>query len=153
MMFRATRSQAGTALLEFVLALPLLMLLLLGAVEIGRYAYFAIQVGNAARAGVQYGAQNGVTALDSSGIVSAAKADGNTSIAALNVSPTNYCECWDGSSGSSVSCSTATCPTGSHVVEYVQVTVSGSVDPLFHYPFLPSTLTVSNTATMRIAEQ
>lgn len=151
-MFRATRSQAGTALLEFVLALPLLMLLLLGAVEIGRYAYFAIQVGNAARAGVQYGAQNGVTALDSTGIVNAAKADGNTSIAALNVSPANYCECWNGSSGSAATC-TGTCPSGSHLVEYVQVTVSGSVDPLFHYPFLPSTLTVSNTATMRIAEQ
>lgn len=151
-MFRATRSQAGTALLEFVLALPLLILLLLGSVEIGRYVYFAIQVGNAARAGVQYGAQNGVTALDSAGIVNAVKADGNTSIAALNVSPSNYCSCWNGSSGSSVACS-GSCPGGSHIVEYVQVTVSGSVDPLFHYPFLPSTLTVSNTAAMRIAAQ
>lgn len=152
MMFSATRSQAGTALLEFVLALPLLALLLLGGVEIGRYAYFAIQVGNAARAGVQYGAQNAVTALDTSGIISAAQADGSTSIAALNVTPTNYCSCWNGSSGSAVACS-GSCPAGSHLVEYVQVAVSGSVVPLFHYPFLPSTLTVSNTATMRIAAQ
>lgn len=149
MTYRATRAQAGSALIEFVAALPLLMLLLLGVVEIGRYAYFAIQVGNAARAGVQYGAQNGVTAMDTSGMTSAAKADGNNSISTLSVSPTNYCQCWDGTTGTAVACS-GTCPNGSHLVEYVQVTVSGSVDPLFHYPMLPSTLTVSNTATMRV---
>lgn len=152
MMLRASRAQAGSALIEFVIALPLLMLLLLGVVEIGRYAYFAIQVGNAARAGVQYGAQNGVTALDTAGMISAAKADGNNSIAALNVTPSSSCQCWDGSSGTPVPCS-GSCPAGSHLVEYVQVTVSGTVNPLFHYPMLPSTLNVSNTATMRIAEQ
>ena len=153
MMFRSSHSQAGTALVEFALVLPLLMLLLLGVVEIGRYAYFAIQVGNAARAGAQYGAQNGTTAYDNTGIINAAKADGNNSIAALTVTPSNYCWCWDGSSGTTVNCSTGTCASGSHLVEYVQVTVSGKVDPLFNYPFLPSSLTVSNTATMRIEAQ
>lgn len=151
MMFRATNSQAGTALVEFVVALPLLMLLLLGAVEIGRYAYFAIQVGNAARAGVQYGAQNAVTAMDTSGMINAAQEDGSNSIANLNVSPTNYCSCWNGSAGSAISCSSS-CPAGSNLVEYVQVTVSGSVSPLFNYPMLPSTLNVSNTATMRVEQ-
>lgn len=153
MMFRSTHSQAGTALVEFALVLPLLMLLLLGVVEIGRYAYFAIQVGNAARAGAQYGAQNGTTAYDTTGIVNAAKADGNNSVAGLTVTPSNYCWCWNGSSGSTVSCNSGTCPNGSHLVEYVQVTVSGTVNPLFNYPFLPSSLSVNNTATMRIAQQ
>lgn len=152
MMFRATHAQRGAALVEFALVLPLLMLLLLGGVEIGRYAYFAIQVGNAARAGVQYAAQNPVTALDTNGITSAAQADGATSIASLNVSPTNYCTCWDGTAGTSVSC-TGTCPSGSQQVEYVQVSVSGKISPLFNYPFLPAALTVSNTATMRVEQQ
>ena len=150
-MLRSSRAQAGNALVEFALVMPFLMLLLLGVVEIGRYAYFAIQVGNAARAGVQYGAQNGVTALDTTGITNAVKADGNNAVAALSVTPANYCWCYNGSSGTTVSC-TGTCPSGSHLVEYVQVTVSGAVNPLFNYPFLPSTLTVSNTATMRVQE-
>lgn len=151
MMLRSSRAQAGNALVEFALVMPFLMLLLLGVVEIGRYAYFAIQVGNAARAGVQYGAQNGVTALDTTGITNAVKADGNNAVAALTVTPTNYCWCYNGSSGTTVSC-TGSCPSNSHLVEYVQVTVSGAVNPLFNYPFLPSTLTVSNTATMRVQE-
>ncbi len=151
-MMRTSRSQAGSALIEFVLVLPLLMLLLLGGVEMGRYAYFSILVGNAARAGVQYGAQNGTTALDTSGMTSAVTADGSNSISSLTVTPSNYCECWNGSSSSAVAC-TGTCAAGSHLVGYVKVMVSGTVSPLFDYPFLPSSLTVSNTATMRIAQQ
>jgi Flp pilus assembly protein TadG len=68
-------SQTGQALLEVALMLPFLLLFALGGIEIGRYAYLSILVGNAARAGAAYGAQNGGTSVDSSGICNAASYD------------------------------------------------------------------------------
>ena len=44
------RDERGTAAMEFALLLPVMMLVLLGAIDFGRFAYAAISVGNAARA-------------------------------------------------------------------------------------------------------
>jgi len=41
----------GQAIVEMALALPLLVALLLGVIEIGRYAYLAIVVADASRTG------------------------------------------------------------------------------------------------------
>jgi len=51
------------------------MTLALGVIEIGRYAYIAILVGNAARAGAAYGSQSKQQSNDSNGIADAAKYD------------------------------------------------------------------------------
>ncbi len=59
----------GAALSELVILAPLILLLLIGVVEAGAAGNFAIKIGNAARAGVQYGAQNHVTAADTNGMV------------------------------------------------------------------------------------
>ncbi len=59
-------SEAGTSLVEMALLTPLLALLLMGTIDVGRLAYLSIQVSNGARAGVQYGAQNSSTSLDNS---------------------------------------------------------------------------------------
>src|SRR5450759_2469354 len=55
-------AESGQTLLEFALMLPFLMLLLLGIAEIGRAAFIAIKVSNAATAGAEYGSQNSTTA-------------------------------------------------------------------------------------------
>ena len=93
---RTSRGERGTSLLEFALVLPILLLLLLGVIEIGRYAEMSIQVASAARAGAQYGAQNLATAADSPGIQTAALRDsqvvacGNQTVNCLNVNfPSN----------------------------------------------------------------
>ena len=48
----------GQASVELALSLPLLLMMFLVVVETGRAFYIAISVGNAARAGVQYGSQS-----------------------------------------------------------------------------------------------
>lgn len=63
------RADRGSSLLELALILPLLMLTMIGAAELGRIAYASIEVSNAARAGVAYGAQNLGTMINSSGTV------------------------------------------------------------------------------------
>ena len=62
------RIRRGQASVELALSLPLLLMMFLVVVETGRAFYIAISVANAARAGVQYGAQNLSTAADNAGM-------------------------------------------------------------------------------------
>src|SRR5258708_393318 len=71
----ANRPQCGQALTEMAFVLPLLLILALGVIEVGRYAYIAILVGNAARAGAAYGAQSKQQSNDSTGMHNAAQYD------------------------------------------------------------------------------
>jgi Flp pilus assembly protein TadG len=52
------RYDAGSALVETALTVPVVLLLLIGAVEMGDFAYKATEMANAARAAAQYGAMN-----------------------------------------------------------------------------------------------
>lgn len=50
--------QAGQSLVEFALALPVLLLILLGLADFGRAFYYTTAISNAARAGAEYAAKN-----------------------------------------------------------------------------------------------
>jgi Flp pilus assembly protein TadG len=146
------RSQAGMALVEFALAVPVLMLLLVGLVETGRYAYDCILIGSAARAGVQYGAQNLTTALQDSQMQAAAKNEAQN-IAGVVVQSGHLCQCSNGTTSTSSDCSQTTCPlSGYHRVVYVWVTATGSFTPIFNYPGLPAGLSVTREALMRVSQ-
>jgi len=73
------RTERGQALIETALVAPLLVILLLGIIEVGRYAELAIVVADAARTGAVYGAQNLGAAVDTNGIASAAQSDAGLS--------------------------------------------------------------------------
>jgi Flp pilus assembly protein TadG len=49
---RDTLARSGQSVAEMALLTPLLLLMLVGTIEIGRFAYYGIEVSNAARAGV-----------------------------------------------------------------------------------------------------
>lgn len=55
------RSRPGSALIEFVVSLPLLVLLAMGCVDFGRFAYTHVAVVNAARAGAANAMMNNFT--------------------------------------------------------------------------------------------
>jgi Flp pilus assembly protein TadG len=119
---RGFRSQSGQALLELALTLPMLAALLIGVAEFARVSYVAIEVANAAKAAAQYGAQNGTTAADTTGMKTAAINDaGNLPLTSSNV--------------------TVTVASGVITVE-----VSYPFDPLIHLPGLPSTFTLHGQA-------
>jgi Flp pilus assembly protein TadG len=165
------RSQWGQALLEVALMLPFLLLLALGAIELGRFAYVSILVGNAARAGAAYGAQSGATSVDAPGIITTADNDflqNGQLVSTLTVTSSVSCGCDNAGTvtvgfTTAAGCSDATSPglaatisacvppTGSgHWVAMVSVTASGTFTSLFSYPGIPSSITVSKTATMRV---
>jgi len=147
----------GQSLLEFAFLLPVLCLLAVGVVELGRAAAFTIAVNNAATAGVEYGSQNEATAQDFPGMVNAATKDGNTSFfATFTVTPANGCICDD---GSGVSCSQVTnltacsgfsCPADQNIVECVQVTTQGTWNSILNYPGLSSAHQANGQAVMRV---
>jgi len=161
---RGKQVQCGQALIELAFVIPMLMVLALGVIEIGRYAYIAILVGNAARAGTAYGAQSLPQSADTSGIAAAAGADFQSNgqdVTLLNVPPGNQvtaCGCDNGGTVTSFNCDPTVyalagkCPGGGHWVVTLSVTASGTFQSLFHYPGIPGFITISRTSSMRVAQ-
>ena len=141
--------QAGQSVLELALLAPMLLLMLVGTIEIGRFAYFAIEATSAARAGAQYGMQSLTDSKDITGIQLAATNDA-PDLPQLNVTAKDLCACSNRPSRY-VRCPAQSCGAG-HPVVFVQVDAAVQVSPLFHYPGLPSTFTASGKATMRVAQ-
>jgi Flp pilus assembly protein TadG len=156
------RSNAGQAMLELALLLPMLLLLTMGVIEMGRYMYIYILVGNAARAGAAYGAQSLGQSGDTPDIQTAAQNDYNSqsngqAAGSLTVNSSTSCGCDSAGTVTGAICSTVTNPSagkcggGGHWVVTVSVTASGTFKSLFNYPGVPASIDVSNTATMRVA--
>jgi len=161
MLRRNLREDRGQAFVELALVLPILILLLVGAAEIGRLAYASIEVSNAARAGVAYAAQSHTTAADNGatgGIVQAAQNDA-PNITNLHATPTYSCSC-EGSTGTMSAFSSCdntianltTCPSPSRIVLYVQITTWADMNTLFRYPGIPSSIRLQGFANMRVEQ-
>ena len=140
-------SESGQALVELSVAISLLVLILLGAVEFGQIAYSSIEVANAAKAGVQYASQNGYTATDTTGIQNAAQASA-PSLSGLVASSSVACVCSDGSSST---CLNTDCPN-SHIEETVTVTTKYAFSPIVHIPQFGSTMTLHGQAIQRCGQ-
>lgn len=137
------RLQHGSSLIEVAIALPVLLLFLTGVVDFGRAYYLSNEVVGAAHAGAVYGSQ---FPASSTSIVDAAKLDA-PDVPGLTATASYGCECWDGFS-SSASCSTTpACST--NIVYYVTVTATATYTPLFPWPGIPSSITLSRSTTMR----
>jgi Flp pilus assembly protein TadG len=146
-LIRRLTAERGQSLAEIALTLPVILLTMVGAVEIGRVAYASVEVCTAARAGVQYGALNETNAANTTAMQQAAINDAN--LKGISASASNSCKC---SNGSTTSCTSDTCTSGTHLEEYVTVTTSYSMNSLFKYPGIPQTYTLSGYATMRVSQ-
>ena len=143
---RLIREQTGGALVEMAILAPFLILMMLGVVDVGRFMYDGILVGNSARAGAQYGAQNLKFALDGTGMQQAAKNDAN--LTSLTVLPTHMCVCADGTSST---CQPSDCPYPNHRLTYVSVDASDTFTTLLKYPGLPQTVAINRTVVMQVS--
>jgi hypothetical protein len=143
---------AGQGLIELALTLPMLMFILLGGAEFARFAWASIETSNAARAGAQYGAQTNVTASDNAGMQTAALNDG-VNLTGLTATPSHWCACSTAPTAA-IGCLNAlnSCTSPAIVLEYVQVSTSSTIHPLFHWPGLPTTFTANGSALMQVAQ-
>lgn len=167
------RDSCGAALVELALITPLFVLLLMGAVELGRIAYYAIEVANAARAGASFGAVNRGNAVEEAGIQIAAQEDA-PDLPNLVATPGYSCVCETidnstkpaltsfnpsiASSPATVGCKTAvidSCTASSStstqkVIYFVTVSTEADVDPIIHVPGLPDVYTLRGYSALRV---
>ncbi|TAK64792.1 MAG: hypothetical protein EPO22_05460, partial [Dehalococcoidia bacterium] len=113
----AIAGERGQSLAELGVLLPILLILVLGAIDFGRAYYSSQAVDNAARTGAQYAAVSTANAGDLDGIRTAAQQETST----LPHSPTV----------------TATTGTDGRGKTYSRVTVSYNFTTLIAWPGLP----------------
>jgi Flp pilus assembly protein TadG len=154
----AMKREEGQALVETAFSMGLFIVLMLGAVEIGRLAYFSSEVGNSAKAAAQYASQSAATAADLSGILSAAQSEYATPSSVTLISPTatSGYACTCAGSGVSVSCannslSSPACP-GSFMEVTVTVQTQVSFNPGIHIPGLPGPFLIKGTAKQKVLQ-
>jgi Flp pilus assembly protein TadG len=144
---RRWSAQPGQSLVELAAALVLFASLLTGAIELGRLAYMYMTLVSAARAGVQYGAESNTTAIDNSGMQTAAQNDA-TNITGMTATASHFCKCSDGTTST---CAAGDCSTSTMVV-YVQVVSTDTFTTIVRYPILPSSISLSATAILRVSQ-
>jgi len=127
----AGRARTGTAAVEFAVLLPLVMFMVVVAVDFARGFRNAQIVTAAARNGALYASDSPTKAADTAGIQAAALQEAVD----LPTAPT-------------VSSQTGTDADGN---QYVRVTVSCLFQTFTRYPGIPSSSTVSRTVQMRVA--
>ena len=115
---RLAADRDGNILIEVALALPVLFLLLVGLLDLGRYGLQKSAMLQGARAGAQYG----IVAHDESANINATaqSATGLTGVSATN---SVFCECVSGTA--IVSCTTS-CGLAETRKRYVRVTTTKS---------------------------
>jgi Flp pilus assembly protein TadG len=165
----ARNSERGSAFVETALVAAFILIpLVVLAIDFGRGMYLAIEVANAARTAVQYGAQNGATVIDTTNMATVAKNEapdvqtscaGSSACWAAGYPLAQYgCECSSQTafSGGTPNSTTCSCP-GGHAVDYVKVTTRVTYTPLLRFSFGPITafgpITLNSQAKMRYALQ
>jgi Flp pilus assembly protein TadG len=132
-------------MVELAVVLPVLILLAIGVMDYGRVYFTSIAVANAARAGAEWGAQGTAFYTDDAKIQSFAQLDG-AEAAPITITSNHVCKC----GGTAVTCAGTTCSGGYGVpIVLVEVTASKTLALLIKYPGLPTTITITRTATFR----
>jgi Flp pilus assembly protein TadG len=132
-------------------ALPVLLLVMLGATDFARVFYTGIELTDAARAGAQYGAYNVAQSGDTATMQTTATNAVNITMNAPTASRSCFCATDTGTFSTAVLCS-STCPFWQHLVISVTVTTSKTFSPIVAFPGLPTNVSLTRTVTMRAAD-
>jgi Flp pilus assembly protein TadG len=146
---RAWASDAGSALVELAVTLPLLVLVMVGAVDFARVFYMGMELTNAARAGAQYGAYDPAHSGNIAGMQTAAT--GSINMTGVTATASRTCQCATGTGTFSAATCTTTCPSGQHLVVTVTVTTSKTFTLLAgSVPGIPHSINLVRAATLRV---
>jgi Flp pilus assembly protein TadG len=139
-------SESASALVEFALVLPFVLLLMAGVMEYARVWSTAIAVANAAKAAAQFGVQNTATSGDTAAINYAGRQDG-LDAGSIAVTAVRTCRCAD---GATVSCVSGSCGAYGVPRVFVAATATKSVPFFLKLPGLPAAVDIRRTATLRV---
>jgi Flp pilus assembly protein TadG len=144
---------AGSAQVEFAILAPLMLLMMLGAIDFGRVYYHGVTVANAASVGAFYGSQNNIKSVHDSGIQTAALNDAQDLKGdPVTATPSHFCTCpsTDGSSQTVVDCFGGPCVDYGMPRLYVRAQVTQTFRTVVRYPGVPDPVNVQRIATMRV---
>ena len=140
---RSRGPESGSALVEFTLILPVLVLLLLGVADFGLALQQAMVAADAAHTGTLYATIAG-NSSNTNGMKDAALAAGGSQLV-VDASQNVY------------TCSTSVPPTttmpscsSGSVLKYAHVKTQITLPALFGYPGLPASFTLSGSSTIRV---
>jgi Flp pilus assembly protein TadG len=136
----------GAAMVEFGLAVPILVAVLIPAVDLGMGLYQQMQVQNAAQAGAQYALLYG---WNTTSIQNAVTAATTLSTITATPAPSQSCGCPNGTAVATTSCG-STCSGGQSPGTYVTVGAQSVYQPILPYPVIGSSVTLSAQAVVRI---
>jgi Flp pilus assembly protein TadG len=141
------KNEKGQALVELALSMPLLILLLVGTAEFSRVVNASIEVSDAARAGVSYGARQSIAAGDTTGIQTAASKDA-PDITLDPATVSKSCICSDGTASN---CAPTSC-SGSNIETILTVQTQATFDPGIHLPGFAGSFTLHGQAVQKVLQ-
>ena len=154
---RAVTTDSGGALVELAVALPVLILILVAAIDFSRVFYTAMALTNAARAGAQFGAHSTANSGNFTGMETTAVNSVNTT--GVTAVATRTCQCANDDGVFSATSPTVndcvTPPSIScnerHLVITVTVTTSKTFNTIFgNVPGIQNSVNLVRTATQRV---
>jgi hypothetical protein len=146
------KADHGASLIELALVIPMLLLLVFGALDLGRGYYVYLELVNAAHAGAEYGSLH---PSDTANIIKAATRPNEPPNVTFPAPIVTYgCECSDVGTTYSLNCAapptcTASGTRGSNKVYRVQVNTSAVYKTFMPWSGIPSTFTLYGSATIR----
>jgi Flp pilus assembly protein TadG len=143
------RCRGGTAVVEFALATPVLLGLLVPLVDLGIAYSRQIRVSQAAQAGAQFAIAHPWNSNSAAQISNAVMAAGALPGIAASPAPSQVCGCASGSAVLSYNCN-STCPNGQNAGYYVIVNAQLSYTPVLPYSVLGNAVTLSTQTTVRV---
>lgn len=154
---RPPQTDAGGALVELALVLPVLILVFVGTIDFGRVFYTSQALTDAARAGAQYGSRSPAASADFTGMQTTAQSA--TSTSGITAVATRSCQCATDTGTFSPTSPTAndclspesvSCP-GAHLMVTVTVTTSKTFTTIMAggLPGFMQSMPLTRSATMR----
>lgn len=159
---RKVKKTYGGAMVEFALSLPFLLILCMGAGDLGRMFYQAVTVNHAAMSGSFVGIQSNVFSGRFAQMEDAAEQDvsdvATPTNPDLSVIADRYCDCPDNpatgpADPNAVNCATGICPVNGYGLPrvYVRTRVGYDFTPLAQvFPAIPDGVNVNRSAYMRV---
>jgi Flp pilus assembly protein TadG len=153
-------SEKGQSILELALMLPVLVLIFLPVVDLGRLFYFGMTLTQVARSGAQYGMTQNIVGADSTAFATiqtnmkaaAVAAGANISLATADVTTADrYWRCGTSSTKSTTFPISAGSCTGDTTLVYVRVIATKAMGTLFLYHWAGgSSWSVTRSAEIRV---
>jgi Flp pilus assembly protein TadG len=144
-----TRAKGGTSAVEFALAAPILIGLLVPVADLGMAFSQQIEVQQAAAAGAQYAANHPWNSNSPTAIANAVTAASTLPTVAASPAPSQACGCPSSSTIAAATCG-STCSNGQIAGYYVVVRAQSPYTPQLPYSLLGSSVSLTAQSTVRV---